>query len=82
MDAPLIPTNATLDPDKLPRVQKRVYYLLKGGGRYTSIQISLAAGVTDPRGHIKALRDKGYDIRDEWVKSDFWGTRCKVFFLA
>ena len=65
----------------LPRVQSRVYSLLKSGGKYTTIQISLMTGVTDPRGHIAALRAKGYDIRDEWIKSERWGTRCKVFYL-
>ena len=65
----------------IARVQGRVLSVLRDGGRMTALQIGNRAGVTDPRGHISALRRKGIPIADQWVKSQNWGTRCKIYYL-
>lgn len=65
----------------IARVQGRVLFALASGERLTALQIARRARVTDPRGHIAALRGKGICIADAWVKSPEWGTRCKVYFL-
>ncbi len=65
----------------IARVQGRVLAVLQSGERLTALQIARRARVTDPRGHIAALRGKGICIADAWIKSPEWGTRCKVFFL-
>lgn len=64
------------------RVQQRVLSVLRAGGKMTALQIAQLANVTDPRGHIRALRKKGYHIKDIWVKSMVWGTRCKLYYLV
>lgn len=63
------------------RVQGRVLAVLKSGERLTALQIANRARVTDPRGHIAALREKGVGITDAWIKNPEWGTRCKVYFI-
>lgn len=65
----------------IARVQGRVLAVLQSGERLTALQIARRARITDPRGHIAALRGKGICIADAWIKSPEWGTRCKVFFL-
>ncbi len=64
------------------RVQQRVLSALMSGNKMTALQISQIAYVTDPRGHIRSLRKKGYHIKDIWVKSMVWGTRCKLYYLV
>ena len=64
------------------RVQQRVLSVLRAGGKMTALQIAQLANVTDPRGHIRSLRKKGYHIKDIWVKSMVWGTRCKLYYLV
>lgn len=65
----------------IARVQGRVLDVLQSGERLTALDIAQRARVTDPRGHIAALKRKGVSILDEWIKSPTWGTRCKVFFI-
>lgn len=66
----------------LPRIQRAVYYfLLNGKGRrYSVADISTALHLSDPRSHIRELRNKGILINDEWRKSEY-GTRYKVFYI-
>lgn len=66
--------------DTLPRIQKKVYDLLAGGGKYSTADISICLHLGDPRGHISELRKKGIPILDEWQESEY-GTRYKVYFL-
>jgi hypothetical protein len=66
---------------QIARVQGRVLEVLQSGERLTALQIASRARVTDPRGHIAALRGKGILIADTWIKSPEWGTRCKEYYL-
>lgn len=64
----------------LPRLQKKVYRYLMHGGKYTAADLSSYLRLCDPRGYIAALRDKGFEICDDWIESET-GTRCKVYYL-
>lgn len=63
----------------LSKVQRKVFNLLSGGGKYSVTDICVRLHLCDPRGHIAALRRKGIDVRDEWRQCD--GGRYKVYFI-
>lgn len=65
----------------LPRLQRKVIEMLRDGGRYSAADISARLHLSDPRGHISALRRKGFAVLDEWVTSEY-GTRYKVYFVG
>ena len=58
--------------------QRSVLNLLRQG-RYSATDISIILGYSDPRSYIKTLRDKGFNIVDEWV--DGKDTRYKLYWL-
>jgi len=64
----------------LPRLQRKVYNYLQNGGKYSAADLSVALHLCDPRGHIAALRHKGFEICDDWIES-VTGTRCKLYYL-
>lgn len=64
----------------LPRLQRAVYNLLAQGGQFSAADISIRLHLSDPRGHIRNLRDKGIRVLDEWHISEH-GTRYKQYFL-
>lgn len=64
---------------KLPRIQRKVYDLLRSGGKYSVYDITTRLRLADPRGHISALRRKGIEVLDEWKTGE--GTRYKVYFI-
>lgn len=52
---------------KLSHQEKRVFYhLLNAKFPQSVADITRSLGVCDARGHIKGLRDKGYNISDMW----------------
>lgn len=63
----------------LPKVQRKVFNLLSGGGKYSAFDIAMRLRLCDPRGHIAALRRKGVEVLDEWKTGE--GTRYKVYFI-
>lgn len=65
---------------QLGRQQGRVLRLLLKGDKLSGGDIARALGMSDPRGHIRDLRRKGYLISDMWVKTKY-GTRYKLFFI-
>lgn len=65
---------------QLGRQQGRVLRLLLKGGMYSGGDIARELGMSDPRGHIRDLRRKGYPISDIWVNTQY-GTRYKKFFI-
>lgn len=73
-------TSAGQSPLTLPRLQKAVYNLLMSGERYSVADMSIRLHLSDPRGHIAELRNKGIAILDEWQTSEY-GTRYKVYFV-
>lgn len=68
--------------NKLPRQQKRLLFFLMDQSVPCSVaDITRALGQTDPRGHIRDLRDRGYHIGDVWCKSSN-GSRFKLYFMT
>lgn len=65
----------------LPRIQQSVYRHLQRGGKYSAADLSIALFLCDPRGHIAALRNKGFEILDDWRENAETGTRYKVYYL-
>lgn len=68
------------DTPTLPRLQRAVYNLLSQGGQFSAADISIRLHLSDPRGHIRCLRDKGIRVLDEWRTSEH-GTRYKLYYL-
>lgn len=66
--------------ENLPRIQRKVAYLLNDGGRYSAADISIRLNLSDPRGHIAKLRRKGLPIPDEWCIGEY-GTKYKRYFI-
>lgn len=66
--------------EDLPRQQKRVMEVLQRGGHYSVSDITILTGQSDPRGHIRRLRNKHFPILDEWCQNDY-GDRFKRYFL-
>lgn len=64
---------------KLPRLQNLVYEMLKRG-KCSVGDISAVHRISDPRGHIRRLRDKGVTIKDEWCEGAF-GVRFKRYWI-
>lgn len=60
--------------------QRRVYNFLLQGGRHSVADISAALRLSDPRSHIRNLRNKGVPISDVWVKAEHGG-RFKRYFI-
>lgn len=52
---------------KLPRLQAKVYEMLKRG-KCSAGDISAVLRMSDPRGCIRRLRDKGITVQDEWCE--------------
>lgn len=66
------------DSIKISIRQTKVLNLLRQG-KYSAADITIALGFCDPRSYIKTLRDKGFNIIDEWVETD--DTRFKRYFI-
>lgn len=60
--------------------QRRVYDLLCKGGQYSAADISAVLRLSDPRSHIRTLRDKGVPIADVWCDAEHGG-RFKRYFI-
>ena len=65
---------------KLPKLQKKVYEMLKRG-KCSAGDISAVYRISDPRGHIRDLREKGIIIQDEWCKGSN-GVRFKRYWIG
>ena len=46
--------------EDLPRQQKRLMKILQRGGHYSVADISIMTGQSDPRTHIRHLRNKNF----------------------
>lgn len=66
----------------LPEKQRRIYSILAGGGKYSAADLSVLTHYSDPRGHIRDLRNKGIAILDEWRDNSHKDERHKVYYLA
>ena len=60
--------------------QYRLYNLLSDGIPRSVADISSVLRLSDPRGAIRDMRDKGIEILDEWLPAKHGG-RFKRYFL-
>nr|CDL65836.1 unnamed protein product [uncultured bacterium] len=65
--------------NQLPKQQRKVYNVLSKGGKYSVADISIITHCCDPRGHIAEMRNKGIQIKDEWVTEG--EIRFKKYFI-
>ncbi|MDE6485396.1 MAG: helix-turn-helix domain-containing protein [Duncaniella sp.] len=68
-------------PNRLTRQERRLYDMLRRGGRYTVADITRELGLCDPRGHISMMRRKGIGIADKRVTRPD-GVNYKLYWLA
>lgn len=67
--------------ESLPRIQRLVYNLLLTGDKFSVADISVHLHLSDPRSHIKQLRDKGITILDEW-RTSIHQNKYKVYWMG
>jgi hypothetical protein len=63
----------------LGKTATRVYDLLMRGGQYSVVDICKALNVSDPRSHIRKIRNAGIAVSDYWMESS--GARFKMYFI-
>ena len=61
------------------RIMKRVLNLFLSGGEFSVLDISEKTGASDPRGHIRSLRNRGIPILDRMEKRK--NRHYKIYFL-
>ena len=66
------------DIPKISNRQTKVLNLLRQG-RYSATDITIALGYCHPASYIRTLRDKGFNILDEWVEGE--ETRFKKYWI-
>lgn len=64
--------------DKITARQKNVENLLREG-KHSATDITIKLRYADPRSYIRYLRDKGVNVRDEWVQKK--DTRYKIYWI-
>lgn len=65
----------------LPNKQRRTFEVFLKGGKYSVADLCLITHFSDPRSHIRSLREKGVPIVDEWRDNKQGDGRYKVYFL-
>ncbi len=64
--------------DRISARQKNVENLLREG-KHSATDITIKLRYADPRSYIRCLRDKGVNVRDEWVQKK--DTRYKIYWI-
>lgn len=64
---------------KLSKRQKKVFDLLLTG-KQSVTDITIALGYSDPRSYVRDLKEKGVEIRDEWIDAGD-GVRFKRYWI-
>lgn len=65
--------------NSLSNRQKKVFDLLCTG-KQSVADITIALGYSDPRSYVRDLKEKGVEIRDEWIDAGD-GVRFKRFWI-
>jgi hypothetical protein len=60
--------------------QQKLYELFLPRERYTIVQLSDLLRISDPRSHIRFLRNAGIPISDFWIRTP--QIKYKVYFFA
>ena len=61
------------------RTTQRIYELFKTGEKLTVVGLTKTLHISDPRSHIRYIRNAGVNISDYWVYDE--NSRHKVYFL-
>ena len=67
--------------NNLPSKQRKVFNILKRGGKFSVADISIITHFSDPRSIIRCLRKKGIAVHDEWRENAEEDGRFKVYFI-
>lgn len=73
-------TRTIKNADSLGVHQKRLIILLSDGYARSAADISASLHISDPRGVIRDLRKKGYEIFDYWVEAQYGG-KYKRYYM-
>ena len=65
--------------NKATQKQVRAIMLLSDGGKHTVMEISFRCHIGDPRSTIRVIRERGIEVKDEWVEGD--GSRYKRYWI-
>lgn len=69
-----------MDYSRMTARRQRLLQILFAG-KNSVADICRKTGYSDPRGHIRALRNSGVKILDEWCKTAD-GVRYKVYWIS
>ncbi len=61
--------------------QTRLINLLRDGGKYSAMDISIRLRIGDARSEIRNLRNKGIAVLDEWVPGKDGENRYKLYWI-
>lgn len=61
--------------------QTRLINLLRDGGKYSAIDISIRLRIGDARSEIRNLRKMGIAVCDEWVPGKDGENRYKLYWI-
>lgn len=64
---------------KAAQKQVRAIALLSDGGKHTVMEISFRCRIGDPRSVIRDIRERGIEVKDEWIEAD--GSRFKMYWI-
>ena len=64
---------------KAAQKQVKAIMLLSDGSKHTVMEISFRCHIGDPRSVIRDIRNRGIEVKDEWVEGD--ETRYKRYWI-
>ena len=73
------PTSRNKDRYFHSPIQQKIYDLFQEGGKYSVVELCQMLNVSDPRSHIRYIRNAGVRISDYWVETEF--SRHKIYFM-
>ena len=65
--------------DHLNEQCRKLLTAFQNGEKLSSVDITIRYRIADPRSLIRHLRNKGYQITDEWIYKE--NTRYKMYFI-
>lgn len=65
--------------NKSAQKQTQAILLLSDGHKHTAMEVSFKCHISDPRSTIRDIRERGIDIKDEWVEEN--GSRFKHYWI-
>ncbi len=63
---------------RLTRRERNVYEMLRSGKRSVT-EMTISLGYSDIRSYVRTLREKGVEVKDQWIKRD--RIRFKLYWV-